>query len=91
MKSLPEHVSPYKRTPEFDELTIPKGLLKEHQTKTAVWGEIVVLEGELQYTINEPEQEVIVLNSRRAGIVEPTIRHEVTPLGHVRFYVEFYR
>lgn len=91
MKSLPENVSPYKRTPEFDELTVPKGLLHEHQTKAGVWGKIVVLEGELQYTINEPEPEVMVLNATRAGIVEPTIRHQVKPLGPVRFYVAFYR
>ncbi len=91
MKSLPNNVTPYKRTPEFDESTIPKGLLHEHQTKAAVWGKIVVLDGELQYTINEPEEEQIILNQDSVGIVEPTIRHEVKPLGKVRFYVEFYR
>lgn len=91
MKSLPNNVIPYKRTPEFDEMTVPKGLLHEHQTKAAVWGKIVVLDGELQYTINEPEEERIILNHDIVGIVEPTIRHEVKPLGKVRFYVEFYR
>jgi len=56
-----------------------------------VWGKIVVLEGELQYTINEPETEVIILDSDHIGVVEPTVRHEVKPLGKVRFYVEFHR
>lgn len=91
MKQLPVTVAPYKRTPEFDEHSIPSGLLKEHTTKENVWGKIVVLEGVLQYTINEPEQEVVVLDPHTYGVVEPTIRHEVKPLGKVRFYVEFYK
>lgn len=91
MKNLPEHVISYKRTPDFSELTVPKGLLKAHQTKAGVWGKIVILEGELLYTINEAEIETIVLNQSLSGIVEPEVLHEVKPLGNVRFYVEFYR
>lgn len=91
MKQLPHNVAPYKRTPEFDEHTVPQGLLHEHQTKESVWGKIVVLEGKLQYTINEPEKEIIILDPENNGVVEPTVRHEVKPLGKVRFYVEFNR
>ncbi len=91
MKQLPNTVAPYKRTPEFDEQTVPKGLLHEHQTKESVWGTIVVLEGRLEYTINEPQTEVIILDTATMGIVEPTVRHQVKPLGKVRFYVEFHR
>lgn len=91
MKQLPENVEPYHRTPEFNEDSVPKGLLKEHKTKDSVWGEINVLEGELEYTINEPEVEVLVLNPERKGVVEPAMLHEVKPLGKVRFYVQFYK
>jgi len=91
VKQLPHDVAPYKKTPEFDESSVPAGLLREHQTKESVWGKIVVLEGQLRYTINEPEVEVIVLDPNCFGVVEPTVRHEVKPLGKVRFYVEFHR
>lgn len=91
MKQLPADVVPYKHTPEFTEETIPAGLLSAHQTKESVWARIVVLEGQLQYTINEPEREVIILSRERHGVVEPTVLHEVKPLGKVRFYVEFHR
>lgn len=91
MKNLPENVTPYKKTPEFTELTIPKGLLKQHKTKEGVWGKIVILEGVLEYTITEPEMEMITLNESKHGVVEPTILHHITALGMVRFYVEFYR
>jgi len=91
MQVLPQDVTAYKKTPEFDELSVPKGLLNAHQTKEGVWGKIVILEGLLQYTINEPEIEVFVLTENIHGVVEPEILHEVKPLGKVRFYVEFYR
>jgi len=90
MKTLPLHVVAYKRTPEFDESSVPKGLLNDHQTKAEVWGKIVVLEGCLLYRINEPWEE-ISLNKDTYGIVEPEVLHQVKPLGRVRFYVEFYR
>jgi tellurite resistance-related uncharacterized protein len=89
MKQIPENVTAYKQTPEFDEISVPKGLLNAHQTKEGVWGKIVILEGVLQYTISEPE-EVILLDVNRFGVVEPTALHQVKPLGKVRFYVEFY-
>ncbi|MDF1693245.1 MAG: DUF1971 domain-containing protein [Zhongshania sp.] len=89
MKHLPENVVAYKRTSEFNEDTIPSGLLNDHSTKESVWGKIVVLDGKLQYTINEPESEVVVLDENIFGVVEPKVLHSVKPLGKVRFYVEF--
>ena len=91
MKAIPENFSPYKKTPVFDEDSVPKGLLKAHRTKEGTWGKIIILEGQLLYSINEPEHEEVVLDKEKYGVVEPTILHEVKPLGQVRFYVEFYR
>ena len=91
MNVLPNSVTPYKRTREFTELSIPKGLLNDHQTKEGAWGKIVVLEGCLEYTIIEPELEIIELTTSKFGVVEPTILHHIKPLGKVNFYVEFYR
>ena len=91
MKKIPENCFPYKKTPEFDEGSVPKGLLKSHSTKEGTWGKIIVLEGQLRYRVNGAEQEEFVLDEERFGVVEPTILHEVKPLGRVRFYVEFCR
>ncbi len=90
MKTLPPDVKPYKQTPEFTESTLPNGLLKDHQTKAGVWGKIVVLEGKLLYTIQQPPEET-VLEPGKPGVVEPTVLHHVQPQGPVRFYVEFYQ
>ncbi|WP_417550237.1 DUF1971 domain-containing protein [Methylophaga sp.] len=90
MKSLPDNVVAYKRTPEFDQNSVPTGLLNNHQTKEGVWGKIVVMSGKLQYTIQQPFEE-IALDSNKYGVVEPTVLHQVKPIGPVRFYVEFYQ
>ena len=91
VKSLPVHVERYKQTPEFTQDTVPAGLLAAHQTKAGTWGRIVVLAGRLEYRILEPALEVILLDPDTPGIVEPTVLHEVAPVGEVRFRVEFYR
>jgi len=90
MKDLPQNVVAYKRTPEFDEVSVPAGLLNNHRTKEGVWGRIVVLEGSLLYTIHAPQEEIL-LGPSNSGIVEPAVLHHVTPSGNVRFYVEFYK
>lgn len=90
MKSMPENVVPYKRTPEFNEASVPAALLNAHQTKEGVWGKIVVIEGELEYTILEPQPQVYILDRDNFGVVEPTVLHHVKPLGPMKFYVEFH-
>lgn len=91
MKSLPAHVQAYRRTPEFDETTLPHGLTHDHQTQAPVWAMIVVLEGRLQYTIETSPPEVVMLDPATPGVIEPAMPHAVQPLGRVKFYVEFYR
>ena len=91
MQEIPQHVTAYKKTAEFDESTIPKGLLNAHQTKAGVWAKIVILEGKLEYAINKLDSEIIVLTPENLGVVEPETFHGVKALGKVRFYVEFYK
>ena len=92
--ALPPDVNPYKRTPEFTEATVPAGLLRDHDTKDGVWGLIHVLEGRLAYRVTDPRRppvETVLTPTSEPGVVEPTIRHAVEPLGPVRFFVEFHR
>jgi tellurite resistance-related uncharacterized protein len=91
MATLPEGVAPYRKTPVFTEATIPGGLLRSHSTATGVWGLIHVLEGRLLYRVIEMGDERVLEPGAPPGVVEPTVLHEVAPLGPVRFYVEFHR
>lgn len=93
MTRLPTDVSAYRRTDTFTEETVPAALLRSHSTKDGVWGLIHVLDGRLAYRIcdeRRPAQQT-VLEPGAPGVVEPTIRHEVEPLGPVQFFVEFHR
>lgn len=91
MKSLPDHVSAYKKTDIFTETSIPKALLHDHRTMADVWGKIIVLEGRLLYTIKTVPDETVELSKNYDGIVEPQVTHFVEPQGKVKFYVEFYK
>ena len=91
MKSLPDDVTTYQRTPEFSESSIPAGLLGVHTTKAGVWGRIRVLEGSLVYRILEPVVEELLLEPGVDGIVQPGVEHQVEARGPTRFFVEFLR
>ncbi len=91
MRTLPDGLVHFKSSPEFDENTVPKGLLKSHTTKAGAWAKIVILEGSLDYVISEPEEETITLTPNQPGVIEPTISHAVKPNSDVRFCIEFYR
>lgn len=85
----PPSAVPYKRTPVFDENTLPAGLRREHRTKAGVWGVIRVLDGRLRYQVLEPPSEAI-LEPGRPGLICPDEPHRVEPLGPMRMQVEFY-
>ena len=89
--TLPADLEAYRRTPTFDQGTIPSGLLRRHTTKAGVWGRIHVLEGELLYRVLEPKPSEERLTPGHDGVVEPEVPHEVEPVGPVRFFVEFLR
>ena len=91
---LPLDARPYRRTDTFTEVTVPAALLKAHRTKQGAWALIHVLEGRLAYKIVEPgrlSSNEVLTPTTPPGVIEPAILHEVTHLGPVRFYVEFYR
>ena len=91
VKTLPEGVACYGRSPEFTEGSIPESLQSSHRTNARTWARIVVLEGRLRYRILEPDVVESELTPEKPGIVEPEVAHAVKPMGEVRFFVEFYR
>jgi len=87
----PEGFVAYRRTPEFDEQTLPAGLKREHATKPGVWGRIHVVAGVLRYTVSAPVCRSFRLAAPASGIVVPDVPHRVAPEGAARFFVEFWR
>ena len=94
MATLPDDLESYRRTETFWEASVPAALLRDHNTKDGTWALIHVLEGRLLYRVTDERadaSERVLLPGEPPGVVEPTIRHKVEPLGPVRFYVEFLR
>ena len=93
-ESLPADVQPYRKTAVFTEATVPAGLLRAHTTKEGAWALIHVLEGRLAYHVDDPRRlasTVVLTVDGPPGVVEPTILHNIEPLGPIRFFVELFR
>jgi tellurite resistance-related uncharacterized protein len=91
---LPSGLESYRRTDSFTEATVPKGLLADHTTKEGAWALIHVAEGKLRYRVTDPRRaplDIVLTPEGAPGVIEPTIRHHVEPIGAVRFHVEFWR
>eukprot|EP00026_Physarum_polycephalum_P015307 Phypoly_transcript_15951.p1 GENE.Phypoly_transcript_15951~~Phypoly_transcript_15951.p1 ORF type:complete len:162 (+),score=20.22 Phypoly_transcript_15951:263-748(+) len=91
MPTLPSNVHNYKSTKEFDELSVPEGLKKRHKTMKDVWAQIVVLEGQLQYVIEEEPVGQFLLTPTKPGVIEPQVPHHVALEKGCRFRVDFYK
>jgi len=87
---LPAGLVAHRRTPIFDQDTIPAGLRREHRTAAGVWGLITVLEGRLRFRTLRPVRETVLAPGTPMAIA-PQQPHEVDPDGPVRFFVDFYR
>jgi tellurite resistance-related uncharacterized protein len=87
---LPSGLVAYRRTPVFDQDTIPAGLRREHRIAAGIWGLITVLEGRLRFRLLDPVNETILTPGTPVAVA-PEQPHEVAPDGPVRFFVEFYR
>lgn len=81
--------APYRSTPVFDDVSLPRALRERHNTKAGVWGVIRVLEGQLKLTFLDPPSEQ-VLGPETPGHILPEQPHFVTPLGAMRMQVDFY-
>ena len=91
MPRLPDHAELFKTSTEYDERTIPEGMLQDHRLRSGVWGRIVLREGKLMYALAEPAGAAWVLRPGIDGIIAPGLSHWIAPNGSVRFVVEFFR
>ena len=90
-REIPTGYAPYRRTPVYDEHTIPAGLLRDHSTKRGVWARIHVTAGSLDYYVHAPFRSHERLSPMSIGIVIPEVEHHVAACGPVSFFVEFLR
>ena len=87
----PAGYAPYRRTPEFDESTVPAGLRRNHATRRGVWACIHVLAGELQYHVDAPIGRSFRVTAGSCAVIVPEVVHRIEVTATVRFFVEFSR
>ena len=88
---MPECCMPYKRTPQFNESSVPKGLLNRHATKAGVWAQIHVLSGELSYHIHSPFDSALSVQPGAPAVILPEVDHHLVVREPVTFFVEFWK
>ncbi len=87
--SLPAGLVLERTTPEWDQDSVPAGLLRHHRIAEGVWGRLIVREGSLDFTF-EDEDVVVTLTAPARQVIPPDRAHHVTITGPVRFCVEFH-
>jgi tellurite methyltransferase len=90
-KVIPSGYEPYRRTPVFDERSIPPALLRHHATKPGIWGRIHVTYGSVDYLMDAPFHSKERLCEDSPGVVVPEVDHHLEVSGRVSFFVEFWR
>ena len=87
----PEGLEPHRRTPVFDERSVPAGLRSEHSTKRGIWARIQVLSGALCYHVGVPIERSFRVDPSSPATIVPEFPHRVETPGPVQFFIEFYR
>ena len=87
--SLPSDLELARTTAEFDEHTVPAGLLRDHRVAAGVWGRLVVSSGRLRFGFGDDDEADVVAGD--AIVIPPERVHHVHVVGPVRFHVEFHR
>ena len=87
--SLPPGSVLDRTTAEFDEHTVPGGLLRDHRIAAGVWGRLVVRSGALRFGFGDDAEFEVAAGE--AVVIPPDQMHHVAVDGAVRFVVEFHR
>lgn len=90
MIELPAGCELVRTTREFDEHTVPAGLLAAHRVADGVWGRLVVHDGSIGFGFDD-STDVRIVNVGESQVIPPGRLHHLTIDGAVRFVVEFHR
>lgn len=85
---LPEGLRWVRSSVEWDEHTIPAGLLSSHKVASGLWGRIEVRDGRLRFTASTEPRLRVTMGPGDVQAIPPDVDHRVEPLGLVRFCVE---
>lgn len=86
---LPSGLVLTRRSPKWNESTVPVGLEQGHRIASGSWGRIIVDHGQLRFRAQtEPELDIVV-EPGKGQAIPPDVEHSVSALGPVSFSIEF--
>ncbi len=88
---MPDGLELARSTPEFDERTVPAGLLATHRVAVGVWGRLVVSAGSLRFVFEDDEASPGMISAGETQVIPPDRPHHLELDGPVQFRVEFHR
>ncbi len=88
--TLPQGASKVSQTPNMNEKTILKGLLKNHLAPKDKHALVVVEEGHLQFIYEDDKDNILDADKDHPIVIFPERFHRVIVDGAVLFRVEFY-
>lgn len=86
---MPDALRLVRTGPEWTEATVPAALLRVHRVGPGIWGRLRVLDGSLRLVLSTEPVHDTVLDPGSETAIPPEVPHHVTPLGPVRFVIDF--
>ena len=86
---LPGGLHLVRTSPQWENRTVPAGLLHTHRLGEGTWGLIRVRQGTLQFVMQSNPVLDIRLGPHSVQAIPPGVPHHVKPLGPVRFSIDF--
>lgn len=90
---LPDGLELTRSTPDFDEQSVPAGLLATHRVADDVWGRLVVTRGCLRFVFEDavPASAGRTIVAGEHQVIPPARAHHIELIGPVGFHVDFHR
>jgi len=91
-RELPKGYAPYRRTPTFDQDSLPRALLERHDTKAGVWALLHVVSGAVELVeIDARGEQRRVVTAGHPGVICPEVEHRLVLTGKAELYLELWR
>ena len=87
---LPEDARPYRRIGPFEAESIPAGLLRRHDLKPDVWGELTIAAGRIRFCWDDETGGERLLVAGDVVLVPPRVPHHLEIDGPVTLSIAFH-
>ncbi|MFT7598074.1 MAG: tellurite resistance-related uncharacterized protein [Acidimicrobiales bacterium] len=88
--AIPEGLVLVRTTPEFDETTVPAGLLRNHRVAAGVWGVVRVRSGRIGFSFDDEPGSRRSISAGESQVIPPERPHHLVLQGKVLLAVEFF-